>query len=67
MDLASTMSDGKEFQALTTLLEKKFSCQLVYYIKHRYLLWPLVTDEEGNKSEKITGVKVTQSINNLET
>ena len=25
MDLASTMSDGKEFQTLTTLLEKTFS------------------------------------------
>ena len=24
MDLASTMSDGKEFQTLATLLEKKF-------------------------------------------
>ena len=31
MDLVSTMSEGKEFQTLITLLEKKFSCQLVLH------------------------------------
>ena len=50
MDLASTMSDGKEFQTLTTLLEKKLSCQLVLHrAPINFLLWPLVTDNAENK------------------
>ena len=59
MDLASTMSDGKEFQTLATLLEKK-SVASWYHIEHLSIFYhDLWLHMRGKQSEKIIDVKVT--------
>ena len=60
IDLAFTNSGGKEFQMLTILLEKKFSCQLLLQIGLiSFLLCPLVTEVWGANLKKASTLNIS--------